>query len=415
MFTLLFSTSLLASLAASIPLTDTHFGRQDSTSRIANAWYPGWRTDRPPSEISWEKYTHMTYAFAVTTPDVAVLSFEGSNPEGVPTFVEEAKKNGVKALVSIGGWTGSRFFSTAVGSPENRTVFVKTVTDLATQYGLDGLDFDWEYPNRQGLGCNTINANDTANFILFLEELRCHPVGKDLIITSAVSITPYNDASGNPSSDLSRYAATQDFITIMNYDVWGPWSASVGPNGPLDDSCAAPANQQGSAVRSVAQWTAAGVPLNKLLLGLPAYGHGFTVNVADAFKNGSTTELAEYPPFNASNRPNGDQWDDPAGAVDACGVVNPAGGIFTFQGLIDEGYLATDGTPKLPSRFDNCSKGAFVYNAEKQIMVAYDSAETWQAKGQYIQEADLGGFSIWHSASDPTDILLDSVRGVLFA
>ncbi|KAF9268383.1 glycoside hydrolase family 18 protein [Marasmius fiardii PR-910] len=407
MFTLLFSTSLLVSLAVSKPPTD-------NSSKVANAWYPGWRTDRPPSEVSWEKYTHMTYAFALTTPDVAVLSFEGSNPEGIPAFVEQAKKNGVKALVSVGGWSGSRFFSTAVGSPENRTVFVKTVTDLATRYELDGLDFDWEFPNLQALGCNVINANDTANYILFLEELRSHPVGKDLIITSAVSMKPFNDASGNPSSDLSRFAATQDFITIMNYDIWGHWSASVGPTAALNDSCAAPANQQGSAVSSVAKWTAAGVPLNKLLLGLPTYGQGFTVKVVDAFKNGSTTELAEYPPFSPSNRPNGDQWDGVAGAVDVCGVVNPAGGMFTFQGLINEGYLATDGAPKLPYRFDNCSKGAFVYNAEKQVMVAYDSAETWQAKGKYIKETDLAGFSIWSSAGDSNDILLDSVRGALF-
>ncbi|KAF9261243.1 endochitinase [Marasmius fiardii PR-910] len=410
MFTLLFSTSLLVSLAASIPHTHTDFGRRDNLSKVANAWYPGWRTDRPPSGLSWEKYTHMTYAFALTTPDTTVLSFEGSNPEGIPAFVKEAKKNGVKALVSIGGWSGSQFFSTAVGSPENRTVFVKTVTDLVTQYGLDGLDFDWEYPNLQAQGNNIINPNDTSNYILFLEELRSHPVGKNLIITSAVSITPFNNASGKPSSDLSRFAAPQDYITIMNYDIWGPWSATVGPIAPLDDSCAVPANQQGSGVSSVAQWTAAGVPLNKLVLGLPTYGQGFTVNPTDAFKNGSTTELAEHPPFNASNPPNGDQWD----GADARGVVNPAGGMFTFQGLINEGYLATDGTPKLPYQFDNCSKGAFIYNAEKQVMVAYDSAETWQAKGQYIKKADLAGFAIWHSAGDSNDILLNSVRGALF-
>lgn len=49
---------------------------------------------------------------------------------------------GVKALVSIGGWTGSRFFSSAVATPENRTAFVGAVTSLVKTYKLDGIDFE---------------------------------------------------------------------------------------------------------------------------------------------------------------------------------------------------------------------------------------------------------------------------------
>jgi hypothetical protein len=49
----------------------------------------------------------------------------------------------VAALVSIGGWTGSRFFSSALGSAANRTAFVQTVTTFAAKYQLDGLDFEY--------------------------------------------------------------------------------------------------------------------------------------------------------------------------------------------------------------------------------------------------------------------------------
>lgn len=65
----------------------------------------------------------------------------------------------MKALISIGGvsnrlkslerphnnelkWTGSRFFSVAVGSEANRTAFVNTITNLAEKYKLDGVDFE---------------------------------------------------------------------------------------------------------------------------------------------------------------------------------------------------------------------------------------------------------------------------------
>lgn len=48
-------------------------------------------------------------------------------------------------MVSIGGWTGSRYFSSNVGSAKNRTAFVKTVTDFAAEFNLDGLDFEYAH------------------------------------------------------------------------------------------------------------------------------------------------------------------------------------------------------------------------------------------------------------------------------
>ncbi len=44
----------------------------------------------------------------------------------------------------------------------------------------------------------------------------------------------------------------------MNYDVWGSWSPTVGPNAPLDDSCSAV--QAGSATSALKAWAGAGFP-----------------------------------------------------------------------------------------------------------------------------------------------------------
>ena len=46
------------------------------------------------------------------------------------------------AILSIGGWTGSQYFSTAVATPENQTLFVQAALDLVRTYGLDGLEFE---------------------------------------------------------------------------------------------------------------------------------------------------------------------------------------------------------------------------------------------------------------------------------
>lgn len=50
--------------------------------------------------------------------------------------------------MSVGGWTGSQHFSTAVATDAGRTTFTKAITGIATQYGLDGIDFEYGFPVR---------------------------------------------------------------------------------------------------------------------------------------------------------------------------------------------------------------------------------------------------------------------------
>ncbi|KAG8681044.1 hypothetical protein FRC08_015877 [Ceratobasidium sp. 394] len=147
----------------------------------------------------------------------------------------------------------------------------------------------------------------------------------------------------------------------MNYDIWGPWSASVGPNAPLNDTCATDASQKvGSAVSAVDAWTKAGIPADQLVLGVAAYGHGFSVSPSDAFTSNNT--LAPYPPFNTSFTPQGDAWDDAPtpGAVDVCGNPEAVGGNWDFWGLVGGGFLNENGTANtaggIAFRYDECSQ-----------------------------------------------------------
>ncbi len=51
----------------------------------------------------------------------------------------------VHALLSIGGWTGSRFFSSAVATDANRTAFAQAVMKVVSTYNLDGIEFECVY------------------------------------------------------------------------------------------------------------------------------------------------------------------------------------------------------------------------------------------------------------------------------
>ncbi|KAI0634770.1 glycoside hydrolase [Trametes polyzona] len=384
---------------------------------VAYTWYAGWHgTDFPPEKLSWNKYTAVTYAFAVTTPDVNTVSLEASDEELLPKFVDLAHQNNVKAILTIGGWTGSQYFSSAVATEANRTAFVKTVLNLVSKYNLDGLDFDWEYPNKQGMGCNLISDDDSQNFLSFLQALRADPAGQNLTLSAATGITPFNGPDGQPLSDVSDFAKVLDYIAIMNYDVWGSWSTSVGPNAPLNDTCASGADQQGSAVSAVNAWTKAGFPANQLVLGVASYGHSFKVDKAAALTADNT--LAAYPAFDAAQQPLGDSWDAvaPAG-VDQCGNPTSGGpsGIFDFWGLIEGGFLTANGTAAdgIAYRFDECSQTPYVYKPDTGVMVSYDDAQSFAAKGKFINEAGLRGFAMWEAAGDSNDILLDAISNAI--
>ncbi|KAJ6532717.1 glycoside hydrolase family 18 protein [Mycena vulgaris] len=397
-------------------------GATDGSDVIASAWYPGWlAADFPPSSLSWDKYNAMTFAFATTTSDVSTIALDSVSQQALPEFVSAAQDNGVPALLSIGGWTGSMYYSTAMATPENRTAFVTAVLGLVSQYNLDGIDFDWEYPGRQtGLSCNVVSPDDSANFLSFLQELRGTPVGKNLVLTAAVGLTPFFGSGDEPLEDVSQYADVLDRIALMVYDVWGSWSPTVGPNAPLNDSCVPSNDQVGSAVSAVNAWTTANFPANKasyfgmlwntITLGVAAYGHSFRVPPTAALAG--MNSLALYPKFDSSAQPVGSADTPGDTSLDPCGDPSGVSGIFTFAGLISEGFLDSNGTAAsgIMSVFDSCSQTPYVYNPTSQVMVSYDDADSFAAKGRFINDRGLLGFAVWDVTGDQNDILLNSLH-----
>ena len=151
---------------------------------------------------------------------------------------------------------------------------------------------------------------------------------------------------------MAEFAQYLSWIEIMNYDVWGSFSSTTGPVGPLNDTCVAkPSEAAGSAVSAVKAWTAAGFPKNQIVLGVPAYGYGYMVDSSSAFQSGSTTKLVDsYRPF---TRP----ASQGSPSVDECGNNEPASAVYGFGTLYTMGLLDCDGLPAhgLPNYFDTCA------------------------------------------------------------
>jgi len=142
----------------------------------------------------------------------------------------------------------------------------------------------------------------------------------------------------------------------------------------LNDTCAPPESQSGSAVTAVAAWNGAGIPFNQLVLAVGSYGHSFAVNQSSAYPNGPDGDLALYPAFNATNKRQGDAWDDEPGP-DACGVQQTWGGNYNFWALVDAGYLDECGeaTSEVGYIYDECTQ--MVRSAAKSLLIAVDSTK----------------------------------------
>jgi chitinase len=199
----------------------------------------------------------------------------------------------LKIMISIGGWTWSTHFSEAA-EPQNRVAFVRSCIDQYIQGNLpllapgsaagifDGIDIDWEYPDNPGNG-NVYGPQDTANFTGLLTEFRRQlnvlgkQTGKNYLLSAAL---PSGQDKYN-NLQLNQIGHSLDWGDVMTYDMHGPWSAT-GPtdfNAPLfcdfRDPSPAPDNTY-CINHTVLDYVKAGFPLNKLVLGVPFYGHGWT-------------------------------------------------------------------------------------------------------------------------------------------
>lgn len=59
-------------------------------------------------------------------------------------YLLKKRKPSLKVLLSIGGWTYSPAFAPVVADPVKRATFVRSSVAILENYGLDGLDVDYE-------------------------------------------------------------------------------------------------------------------------------------------------------------------------------------------------------------------------------------------------------------------------------
>lgn len=191
------------------------------------------------SAIQYSKLTHINYAFLLPTATGGLQAIE--NASKLSSLVSTAHANGKKVLIAVGGWNDGNDsgFEGLAANATYRNAFVSNMINFVNQYGLDGIDIDWEYPDA-GASAN--------NYLTLMTQLSTEMHNRGKLLTAAV-------VGINGASILNGVFNVVDFLNLMAYD-YDNFQHST----------------YSYAQQSLSYWKGRGLPASKAVLGVPFYG-----------------------------------------------------------------------------------------------------------------------------------------------
>jgi chitinase len=326
-----------------------------------------------PGEIAARKLTRINYAFA-NIHGGRMVAGDPVDAQNLATLVALKKENpSLTVLISVGGWTWSGGFSDMALNPASRSVFIQSAVDFIRQYQLDGLDVDWEYPAMAGLS-NHFRPQDKQNYTLLLSELRARFEREEIILHRrlylSIAVGAENDfIEHTEMGEVQKYV---DTVNLMAYDYYEPSNQPItGNHAPLFADPADP--KKISADRSVREYEQAGVPPQKIVLGVPFYVHAWS-QVPDR----------NHGLFQPGKRASDDFAD----------FANISGS------MLNNGFTRY---------WDPAASSPWLYNPSKHIFISYDDPESLALKCKYVLSRQLAGVMFWDYEGDPSGKLLDAI------
>jgi len=360
--------------------------KDSKLSKSIIVYYPEWKYyDYPPKNIPFSKLTHINYAFAEIDPEDYSLEYDSNK---FLELVETAhKKNkSIKVLMSVGGWTGSKYFSKMVSSSSNRSKFVKSVKRMIDASNADGVDIDWEYPGTSGAYDNYDAENDTKNLLKLLKELR-ETLGSSKLITAAVPFNTF-EVNHKPLKDMSEFAKLFDFINIMAYDFSGSWSSIISHQSALYTTHES--DNGYSLAGAVKNWMEAKFPAKKIVVGVPAYGRSW-------ISSSSSNHGLHQKPKNSY--PKGDEEDHMDSDTKRYSSTWKYKNI--RKQVLKSNYVKSTGNWERV--WDSKSSAPFLFNKETKQFITYDDPKSVGLKADFVIKYNLAGMMMWEIEEDTKD------------
>jgi chitinase len=390
-----------------------------------------------PDQIDPSLLTHINFAFGLfgfvtwsvdptetrsgdqrLTGDYSIQPVEWNDQTVLYPDIQKLKEKNpnLKTLLSIGGWSINscddqpnpgnphpygpftcHLFSSMAADPQGRKQFIQSAISYAQQYGFDGIDIDWEYPGYIGRGGSDA---DFDNFLLLIQEFRAQAGPNFLLTWAAPAIVPTGVSASSPKKDpttffqwVAQCAQSFDWLNVMSYDFHGafddPVKVGTGVNAPLvQDSTP---NGPFSLKNTVEAYLQAGIPKEKIVLGMPTYGRSFIVSS----------------PLTATDNGYGKPFRDAGPA----GPATQVPGVLAYYEI-----LAQLANGNLVKQWDNATLTPYAYSSQTGEWVSYDDTDSLAYKVSYVLEQGLGGAMVWSIDDDDFSNgfpLFNSIKSVL--
>ena len=270
---------------------------------------------------------------------------------------------------AIGGWTLSGNFSTNLDDAAGREIFTESIIDHLEYYDFfNSVDFDWEYPGGGGLASNAVSDQDGNNLKLTLELLDQKLTALQVRTGQAVeiSIATAGGAEKLANLNLKGIDPFVDFYNVMSYDFHGGWESKTGHQAAMTGD---PGGYD--VVTAIDQFRDAGIALDKVVLGAPAYTRawgGVTAGSSVGYQQAGNASLAP----GSFEKGNYNQKD-------------------MITGILNDSFSLV---------WDDTSKAAFAYNPTSQIWSSIETTATIAGKAAYVETAGLGGMMFWALSND---------------
>ncbi len=371
----LLSVALAIGVMCSCVMSNSEKSKSDKTSNDYKVigYVAGWKGTEFKT-FDPNKFTHINYAFA-NIVDGKVVCQKDFDTLTIPKLIACKKQNpDLKILISVGGWVWSDHFSDVALTKESRAKFVKSSIDFINYWEFDGVDLDWEYPGQLGED-NVFRPEDKINFNLLLSDLRIaldyeseKQNRKDKFLLTIATGADQAYIDNTIMAEAQKYL---DFINIMTYDFYNGIHKTTGFHSNLYSVNSRPSDN--SCVQSVERHIKAGIPADKLVLGLPFYGRRWTGVVSN--KTNGVNQKAES-----------------------------VGAIFPYSEI---SKILKD--PANKKFRDQETKSPYIWNSKAGVFISYDDKESLKLKIEYMKKLGLGGVMFWEYNNDNVTELLDVI------
>lgn len=340
-----------------------------STWELSNGQF--WKA----SDIKGHLLTDLNISFAHID---SVGQVQLDNKEYILEQVRALQKSypDLRINLSIGGW-GAEGFSDAASTEKNRDVFVQSTLELVKELKLNGVDIDWEFPVGPDWGQKIKSrTEDKKNYILLLKDLREAFDHEEVLCKKHFCVTTAVPAWGwfLEKNDIQAAAQICDYLNLMCYDYYGPWSETTGFNASLFTNPKDP--RAWSTDSALKLFLEHGIPAEKIVLGLPTYGFAW-----QGVPDNGTHGLFQKPESFLGN------FDSPQ-----------------LEKLYGQGF---------EDFFDQSAKQSYRYNKEKKIFATYPSADFIKAAAAYSKAQNLAGLMYWEYGHDMDAELLQIINDAM--